>query len=178
MVDLAEIQAAYYMVAATGVLVAAAFYIVNVRITLETRRIGLLQNISTNIANEEGQKRLFELMSYEWTDYEDFEKKYGTKTNISSAAKRYDIWTSFNTIGMMVRKGLVKVDDVYNMGIAGVPDLWVKYRPIIEEIRRRYAGGEYCRDLEFLAGEMMRHVQSKDPSWRMPGNLSDYVSNR
>ena len=44
MVDLAEIQAAYYMVAATGVLVAAVYYILNIRTTqrnmkqtLETR---------------------------------------------------------------------------------------------------------------------------------------------
>ena len=33
MVDLAEIQAAYYMVAATGVLEAAVFYILNLRIS-------------------------------------------------------------------------------------------------------------------------------------------------
>jgi len=33
MVDLAEIQAAYYMVAATGFLVAAVFYILNLRIS-------------------------------------------------------------------------------------------------------------------------------------------------
>ena len=31
MVDLAEIQAAYYMVAATGVLVAAIYYVYNMR---------------------------------------------------------------------------------------------------------------------------------------------------
>ena len=45
MVDLAEIQAAYYMVAATGVLVAAGYYILNMRasqrnmqLTLEARQ--------------------------------------------------------------------------------------------------------------------------------------------
>jgi hypothetical protein len=52
MVDLSEIQAAYYMVAATGVLVAAVFYIMNLReqrrnarLTLETRKIGLIDSL-------------------------------------------------------------------------------------------------------------------------------------
>jgi hypothetical protein len=57
MVDLGEIQAAYYMVAATGVLVAAAYYVLNIRtnrrnqeltlkaqqMTLETRQADILQ---------------------------------------------------------------------------------------------------------------------------------------
>jgi len=52
MVDLAEIQAAYYMVAATGVLVAAIYYMMTLRTTqrnmkmnLETRQAQLLMSI-------------------------------------------------------------------------------------------------------------------------------------
>ena len=41
MVELAEIQAAYYIVAATGVLVAATYYILNLRETNKNRRITL-----------------------------------------------------------------------------------------------------------------------------------------
>ena len=41
MVELAEIQAAYYMVAATGVLVAAIYYVFNMRATLQTRQAQL-----------------------------------------------------------------------------------------------------------------------------------------
>jgi hypothetical protein len=42
MVDLAEIQAAYYMVAATGVLVAAIYYVLNLRNTIDNRKAQLL----------------------------------------------------------------------------------------------------------------------------------------
>jgi Flp pilus assembly protein TadB len=52
LVDLAEIQAAYYMVAATGVLVAAGYYVLNMRAmqrsskqTLDTRQAQLLMNL-------------------------------------------------------------------------------------------------------------------------------------
>ena len=41
MVDLAEIQAAYYMVAATGVLVAAIYYVYNMRISQKNSMLAL-----------------------------------------------------------------------------------------------------------------------------------------
>jgi hypothetical protein len=52
LVELAEIQAAYYIVAATGVLIAAIYYVLNMRAiqrnskaALETRQAQLLMNI-------------------------------------------------------------------------------------------------------------------------------------
>ena len=52
MVTIEEIQAAYYMVAATGVLVAAVYYIYNIRVnqkavktTLETRQTQLFMQV-------------------------------------------------------------------------------------------------------------------------------------
>jgi hypothetical protein len=43
--DLPEIQAAYYMLAAKGVLVAAAYYVLTMRTTLETRQIQLFMDL-------------------------------------------------------------------------------------------------------------------------------------
>jgi len=43
MVDLAEIQAAYYMVAATGVLVAAAYYLMNIRTNQRNQELKMNQ---------------------------------------------------------------------------------------------------------------------------------------
>ena len=44
MVTLEEIQAVYYMVAATGVLVAAAFYIVNIRTNQRKQELKMNQD--------------------------------------------------------------------------------------------------------------------------------------
>ena len=41
MVDLSEIQAAYYMVAATGVLVAAIYYVYNMKAIRKTQELAL-----------------------------------------------------------------------------------------------------------------------------------------
>ncbi len=48
MVSIDEIQAAYYMVAATGVLIAAIYYVYNLKTTLQTRQAQLFMQIYYN----------------------------------------------------------------------------------------------------------------------------------
>ncbi len=162
MVDVAEIQAAYYMVAATGVLIAAIYYIVNMRATLATRRISLAESISSRLVNLDGYRMYFEMRDWEWEDYEDFRRKYGS---VDSNAVRFTLWNSYNELGSMLRKGLVKAEDLYDLGMYGIIFFWVQFKPIVEETRKRYNGLDYLRDLEFLANEMMRIKLSRDPSF-------------
>jgi hypothetical protein len=81
MVSIEEIQAAYYMVAATGVLIAAVFYILNLRVqqenmkgTAKNRRATLTNNILQTFLSDEGMAKFLELLSMEWTDFDDFEE--------------------------------------------------------------------------------------------------------
>jgi hypothetical protein len=81
MVDVSLLQSLSYGAAAIGVCVAAFYYAIIVRFTqrnmkqtLEARRIGLIEIIITRITNDEGTKSYFELMNYEWRDYEDLEE--------------------------------------------------------------------------------------------------------
>ena len=175
MVDLAEIQAAYYMIAATGVLIAAIYYVLNMRATLETRRIGLIDSIMSRTINKDGFRSYFELMNYDWRDYGDFERKYGSDNDVVAAATRFENWHSYNSIGTMIRKGMVRAEDLYDMGMFGVTFIWEKYKPIIEENRRRYNGKDHLRDLEYLADEMMRVKLVRDPSYKMPETFIKYI---
>ena len=75
---------------------------------------------------------------------------------------------------MMLRKGLVDVEDLYMLGLWAVSLFWEKYKPIVEETRRRYAGKEYLKDLEYLAVEITRYQQLIDPSYRIPKNLDRF----
>ena len=85
MVDLAEIQTAYYLVAATGVLVAAIYYISNIRATrkaqelaqktqeqnLDTRQAQLFMNVyQTSYSNEYNEARSKIINSVK--DYDEF----------------------------------------------------------------------------------------------------------
>jgi hypothetical protein len=54
--------------------------------------------------------------------------------------------------------------------------LWVKFKPIIEESRRRYSGKDGYAGFEFLATEMMKMKIQRDPSYRIPKTGMTYES--
>ncbi|MGD0805389.1 MAG: hypothetical protein ABSA11_15125 [Candidatus Bathyarchaeia archaeon] len=173
------------LVTAVSVTIAAVYYVMNLRVqqrnvktTIETRRIGLLDSVINRASDAEGMRYLFELMRYEWSDYGDFERKYGSENNPEAAAKRYALCNTYNSIGMMIRKGLVDAVDLYDLGLTGPIYLYAKYRPVIEEGRRRYHGKDYQRDFEFLADEVLRVMKEKDPTFVFPETLDKYVPDK
>ena len=138
----------------------------------------MLDTVGTRLSSEEGMKRYYELMSYERTDYADYNRKYGSENNLEATAKRTAQWNSYNRFGMMLRRGFVNVGELYDMGNPGIVYFWAKYKPIVEESRKRFTGKDYCRDMEFLAGEMLKYMQLKDPSFLVPETFLKYVPDK
>ena len=170
------------IIACFGVLAGFSYYVLTVRAsqknrieTLETRKITLIDNIVTRSMNEEGFTKFFELLRYEWTDIADFSDKYGSENNIEATAKRFSVWQDYNLIGLMLRKGLVEADDLFDMGVQGVTFLWGKYEPIIQWERSRFLGKNFLNDFEFLAGEMYRIARERDPDYMIPETLDKFV---
>jgi hypothetical protein len=123
-------------------------------------------------------KNIMELLRYEWSDYGDFERKYGSENNPESAAKRFGIWLSMNAVGGMLRNGVLSAEDCYDAGLHGFLFSWVKYKPIIEEVRRRYWGKDYLKDYEFLSNEMLRVMKEHDPTYSLPETLDKYIPDK
>ena len=168
-------------IAIFGVLAGFSYYVLtvrasqrNMRQTLETRQIGLIDNMVTRSMSQQGFQNFFELLRYEWNDFEDFEKKYGSENNLEATAKRFSVWQDYNLIGLMLRKGLVEADVLCDMGVQGVIFLWEKYKPIIEEERKRYMSMNFLSDFEYLAGEMLRVVTERDSTYMIPETLDKY----
>ena len=169
MVSFEEIQAAYYMVA-TGVLIAAVFYVLNLRIsqrnqelilkaqqqTLETRQFQLLMQLSEFITTKEGMKNYLEFINMEWTDYDDFEKKYGSDANPDNYAVRESMAGWFNKAGMLLRYGTMDRELLYDfLGFSAI-GLWNKYGEIVHTQRELWAMPELWRDWEYLYDEMVK----------------------
>jgi len=182
MVDIALLQSVSYIAGALGVCVAAIFYILNLRIsqrnmktTLETRKLQFVTSITTQLLSEEGQRRYGELMNMEWTDYDDFEKKYGSDYNLDNYAKRMSMWNTFNTMGMLVREKLVESEVLYRINNIDPLFMWSKFKDVIAENRRRYGGKDNFSDFELLNDEILRVKLGRDPSFRIPETLTKYV---
>lgn len=164
MVEPAEIQVAYYMVAATGVLVAALYYIVNLRETTRNRRITLTNNLMQTFTSEEGLRRFEELWKMEWTDFEDFIRKYDSTVNTDNFVKRTSAMLTCEILGRQYRSGLIDFETLLVVCSTTVPQLWAKFKPIILEYRRR---GVYLKfeleNFEYLAEEIVRFIEKRDP---------------
>ena len=185
MVDVSLLQQLSYVAAAIGVCAASAYYMMilratqqNMRLTLETRRIGVVENMMRMFTDTEGRKKAIELLNFEWTDYEDFERKYGSDNNVDAAAKRYSLWNNWNSLGMMLRKEMVEAEDLYDLGGSTMPLFWKKWKPIVEEVRRRYWGQDYLKDCDYLYEEMMKVKLRRDPRYVIPETLGKYVPDK
>jgi hypothetical protein len=175
MVDLVVLQTVSYIIAALSFAVTCAYYIMNLRntqknmkMTLETRRIGLIDSISSRLQGLEGNRNYQEVMRCEWTDYEDFIRKYGSNYNPEASALRSFFYGTYDSLGSMLRKGMVEKEDLYDHGLYAVIEFWTKYRSVIEEGRKRLHGSFWLSDLEYLANEMMKVHLKNDPSYKVP----------
>jgi hypothetical protein len=166
LVDLAEIQAAYYMVAATGVLAAAVFYIVNLRETTKNRRITFTNSMMQQLLTEEGVRREMDCYSMQWKDFNDFMQKYDSRVNPENYTKRMSLWLMYDSIGHLYRSGLIDLDTVASVGQAFILWDWLKFKPIIEEYRKTDLGPRGFRNFEYLAESILRWRESYEPGAR------------
>jgi hypothetical protein len=150
MVDLAEIQAAYYMVAATGVLVAAVYYVFNMRATLQTRQAQMLMSLYQKWNEPQFQEAWMDVMTWQWIDYSDFQSKYSRASNPNENSKLILLGSFFEGLGVFIKRGFIDprlVDDLMSLYIVG---FWQKVEPIFFEMRKRLNSpttGEYAEYL-------------------------------
>ncbi|MGD0805704.1 MAG: hypothetical protein ABSA11_16710 [Candidatus Bathyarchaeia archaeon] len=165
MVDLAEIQTVYYMVAATGVLVAAVFYIANLRETTRNRKATFANNAWHTMLTPEWQKLYMEVSSMRWRDFDDFKRKYDSSVDVESYAKRMSIWTNFDSLGWQLRQGSIDIDSFPDVWALGIVRTWQKCKPIIEGYRGWQWPKSAFRDFEYLAGVLEKKLMDEDPDF-------------
>ena len=168
------------LIAIFGVIAGFSYYVLTVRATRKNSRVQLVSQLSRNVGTENGVKHHFMLLNMDWENYEDFEKKYGSDTNLESVSMRYSNWNTYNDLGYMLRKGMVDSEDLYNISGTGIGVIyqWAKWGSIIREQRRRYNGSAWMKDIEYLAGEMLRIKLREDPSFKVPETFSSYIPDR
>ena len=165
MVDLAEIQVAYYMVAATGVLVAAVYYVYNMRISqknsktaLDTRQAQLLMQIFDRVNNRDFTRDWAETNYFwKWNDSKDYFKKYGT--NLDEYPKFQNIIDTYEGIGVILQNKLVDPKLIY--GVLRVQPIlyWEKFSPLMKEFGAETGESLMYPGFEFLCKELSNQYE-------------------
>ncbi len=197
LVDLAEIQAAYYMVAATGVLVAAAYYILNLRVSqrnqelstktqelalkaqqqnLETRQAQLFSQLYSNMMTPETNLIFIKLLNMEWRDIDDFERKYGSDSNPENFAERSSQWNFYDHIGFLAKNGILDADKVYEAWGWHIIWMWEKFEDVFLHMRKQYNIPESLLHFEYIYGEVKKIRSKRGVSVETPKEFAKYMS--
>ena len=139
------------------------YYMINLREQTRNRRVALANNLLITINSEEGQRKFYELMSMQWTDFEDFKNKYDSSVNPENYIKRYSFWRVCDYVGWQYRQSLVDIETIYYSAGVNILLMWHKFRPVIEAYREWQYGRSYSMNWEYLANALEKMSESDDP---------------
>ena len=171
MVDLVVLQTLSYTAGALSVVLGVIYYALNLREINRNRRITLTSTMMQPFMTEQGTRQYVDLMSMEWSDLEDYKKKYDSRTNPENFAKRIAMWNLCENLGKLYREGMIDLDTLYG-GTNTIHWVWVKFKPIIE----MYRGTDYSEhafaNFQYVAEKLEEYHRKKygeDMETRMEG---------
>ena len=161
MVDQLTLQTTISLLTLISLTIGVIYHIMTLRNTrknqelqLETRQAQLYMNLDDTYHSPEFRKLLYEMLDLEWKDYDEwYEKVRGT--NIPSQVAFGSVMGYFNGLGLLVRKGLIDIDTVYDLLATWIVVVWEKYIPIMQaqrDRRNRPIWGEF----EYLYNEVKK----------------------
>ncbi len=175
MIVLVDAQTLTTMFGGIGVGVAAFYYVMTLRETRKNRKMQFLTQALHDNLDEEGNKRYVTLMNMEWSDYDDFEKKYGSDNNPEAYTKRITAWGYYNELGYLVAEGYIDADTLYDLSGDGMLWLWMKWEPIIKGIRVRYNQPEMWKWFDYLSDRLMEVRRIRGVTAGLPKTFLRYT---
>ena len=114
-----------------------------------------------NLSSKELQQAIRRILSLEFKDAEDFVKRYGDMNVIKPEQEAFmSAVNYFDALGVLVKRGLVDADLVYECWTGDIARVWEKVEPIVEGIRKD-VGYPFLENAEYLYNEMKKREQRK-----------------
>jgi hypothetical protein len=96
-------------------------------------------------------------------DFQDFLSKYDSSVNPDHFAKRTSIFSIYETLGYLLKHGLVDKELVYINGGMSSIFIWAKYKSVMEAYRKVAVGSDASSYFEYFAVEMWKIKSMNDP---------------
>ena len=157
-----ELQTISIGLAALSFILAATYYIFNMRHARETRQAQLFMQLTSQLFTTEMMNNSIELLEMQWTDLEDFYRKYDSSVDRDNFVKRFQYWFLLNQVGYLLKKGLIDKDFTYTLlGGYSANWHWQKFKPIIEHQRVYQNMPELGIWFEYLVKEISKMNEQK-----------------
>jgi hypothetical protein len=154
-----EIESLPIVLTGIGIIVSILYYTSVLRSADRTRKTQLLMDVKRQLDDPDFWRIYRNVVEeYEWSDYDDFEEKYGFKNNPDASSEITSLLAFFNGIGVLVATDRIDVDFL-GMHLGYLPmEFWSKMEPIILEERKRRSWPYMYVYLEFLKDAHLKRV--------------------
>jgi hypothetical protein len=157
------------MIAAASVILAMINSIINSRraekndkLSLETRQMNNYLEFAKQSQTKEFLSAYFEILIHQqWEDYSDWNEKYGFLTNPEAFLKFTQICEFFNTMGLLVKTGIIDENIPYQQGSNAILGLWEKVKPLVYSMRVDSPG--LYSTFEYFADRCKQIREKKEP---------------
>jgi len=130
-----------------GIMASILYYAMTLRNSNRTRQAQLFMQAHSRFQDPEFTKMYNEVMNREWDSLDDYREKYmseGWDDRILS------VQTYYEGIGVLLMKGMISPDFVYELMPTMVNTLWNKYEPIVYWVRENANYPQFWRPIEYL----------------------------
>ena len=121
-IDLSVLQPISQFIAAIGVCVAAIYYVMtlrtqqeNLKETMKNRRAIFSNNLLSTFLSENGMLDWMDLANMQWSDWDDYKKKYDSSVNRENFGKRVAFFNTCQAIGYQYMSGAVDLETIYHV---------------------------------------------------------------
>jgi hypothetical protein len=167
MVDVVLLQTVSILVTSVGLLLAALYYVLQIRHQTKIRKTDLLLRLYLDVKSKEWLDAASKLSSLRVKDYEDYVKQYGSI--LSGNPMQFalmEVCGMYDLIGTLLFRKLIDPVSVFDIvGIGFAERLHESLKPIIEGIRREInEPGVYC-GFDYLIDELTRREPHIRKAW-------------
>jgi hypothetical protein len=154
-----DVQTISIAVASIGVLLAAIYYVLEIRHQSRLRQTESVIKLSPwfNMTAREVQEAVTQVCSIEYKNYKDYLEKYSERPEHVTLKI---LGNYFEGIGILVYRKLVKADIVYDFWGEIIQSSWEKIQPLVADMRKDIGDSNMFRFWEYLYNEMKKREQT------------------
>jgi hypothetical protein len=146
-----DIQTISIAVASASVVLAAIYYVFQVRHQTKIRQTDLLTRLYSIMVSKDWLEAWQKVQSREALNYGDYLEKYGI-------VELNEIFVFFDQLGRLMKRGLIDIE-LIPLTYGQVSVTWEKIKPVLEGSRKRYNAPKHGEYAEYLCSELKKIEQ-------------------
>jgi len=155
-----DIQTVSIVIASASVIAGIVYYAFQLRHQAKMRQTDLVVRISSDMKNREFLEATLDVTGAEFTDYDDFVKKYGTPLSKNQVPLSFlVVGNYFEQIGVLYRNKLIDANLIGQL--LAISYMWEKMEPYVRIVRKESQDQSYYEWFEYLYNEVKKREQQQ-----------------